>query len=109
MIAYWSSLTGEYVVPYQCPGMNRRSWKPKDVVEHPCNQCGRTLEFWKDDVKVICSNCQNIMFNPNLGNICLAWCDKAAECLGSLDIEEWKRQRDACDDTETTPAKSSSK
>jgi len=80
-------------LPYNCPGMSRRNWTTKDLVEHPCRKCGRILEFWKDDVKRACPDCRTVMFNPNLGNICLAWCDKAAECLGNMDIEQWKRQK----------------
>jgi len=76
--------------------MSRRNWTTKDVVERPCRKCGRILEFWKDDVKVRCPRCAESTFNPNLGNICLSWCEKAVECLGNMDIEEWKKQNESC-------------
>jgi DNA-directed RNA polymerase subunit RPC12/RpoP len=79
-------------MPLECPGMNRRYWSPKDVKDQACPQCGSRIEFWKDDVKRACPRCGKVVFNPDLGNLCLAWCDKAVECLGSMDIEEWKRQ-----------------
>lgn len=95
---------------HKCPGMNPRSWTSKDVREQPCRCCGHVLEFWKDDVKVECSECGGLMFNPNLANICLAWCARAAECLGSMDIEEWKRQHLACgNDSVPQPSASGSK
>jgi hypothetical protein len=73
----------------KCPGMNPTNWKIEDIAEHPC-PCGVMLEFWKDDVKRTCAKCGRVVFNPNVGNICLSWCDRAAECLGNMDIDEWK-------------------
>jgi NADH pyrophosphatase NudC (nudix superfamily) len=77
---------------HKCPGINPRFWTHKDIGEHRCPECGRPIEFWKDDVKRICPGCQSTVFNPRLGNLCLTWCKKAAECLGNMDIEEWKKQ-----------------
>jgi DNA-directed RNA polymerase subunit RPC12/RpoP len=78
----------------KCPGMNPSFWKPKDVVEGKCSSCGSEMEFWKDDIKRACSKCGKVIFNPNLGNLCLTYCDKAVECLGNLDITEWKKQNE---------------
>ena len=76
----------------KCPGVNPRNWRPEDIHENACPQCNRTIEFWKDDVKQKCPGCGKIMFNPKLGSLCLSWCDKAVECIGNMDIEEWKKQ-----------------
>lgn len=73
----------------KCPGMDPSHWKITDIAEHEC-ACGTLLEFWKDDVKRVCPNCGRTVFNPSLGNVCLSWCERAAECLGNMDIEEWK-------------------
>jgi len=72
-----------------CPGMNPANWKIEDIFESPCAACGLILEFWKDDVKRSCS-CGKVNFNPRLGNLCLAWCERAEDCLGNQDIVEWK-------------------
>ncbi|MFC1584290.1 hypothetical protein ACFL5V_01945 [Fibrobacterota bacterium] len=77
---------------HKCPGMNPSFWKPKDIKESRCPTCGSTVEFWKDDIKRTCSHCGKTMFNPNLSNLCLTYCDKAVECLGNLEIDEWKKQ-----------------
>jgi hypothetical protein len=74
-----------------CPGMNPMNWKIEDIFEVLCVSCGTSIEFWKDDVKRTCS-CGKVIFNPRLGNLCLAWCDKAEECLGNRDISEWKEK-----------------
>ena len=75
----------------QCPGMNPQNWKQDDISEATCIHCGKSnMEFWKDDVKRTCPACGKSMYNPRLGNICLSWCDKADECIGNKDINEWK-------------------
>ena len=76
----------------KCPGMNIANWKTSDINDVPCRQCGEPIEFWKDDVKLECMACGAANFNPNLGNICLSWCNKASECIGNQDIDEWKKK-----------------
>jgi hypothetical protein len=76
---------------FKCPGMDPAFWKPADIAENRCVSCGGPIEFWKDDVKRSCPKCGRVMFNPRLGGVCLSWCDRAAECLGTMDIEEWKK------------------
>lgn len=77
----------------KCPGMDPNFWKPSDIRENRCPHCHTPVEFWKDDVKRTCPNCNKILFNPSLDTSCLAWCESAAECLGNMDIEEWKKKR----------------
>jgi predicted RNA-binding Zn-ribbon protein involved in translation (DUF1610 family) len=72
--------------------MNPANWKPSDIAEHCCTTCGAAIEFWKDDVKRRCPGCGKFMFNPSLGDTCLSWCEKASECLGNADIQEWKKR-----------------
>jgi predicted RNA-binding Zn-ribbon protein involved in translation (DUF1610 family) len=71
--------------------MNPRHFTPADVRDHPCPTCDAPIEFWKDDVKRSCPVCGQTLFNPSIGSTCLAWCAKAEECLGNMDITEWKR------------------
>jgi hypothetical protein len=77
----------------KCPGMDPNFWKHSDIRENRCPHCGSPVEFWKDDVKRLCPTCNKILFNPNLDTSCLAWCQGAAECLGNMDIEEWRKTR----------------
>jgi len=78
---------------HRCPGMNPAYFKPKDIKINKCVNCGKEIEFWKDDIRLKCRSCGHVNFNPNIGNTCLVYCKKAAECLGSDDIKEWlKRQ-----------------
>jgi predicted RNA-binding Zn-ribbon protein involved in translation (DUF1610 family) len=73
----------------KCPGMDPAYFKPEDIKVHKCLSCNQDLEFWKDDVKIKCSQCGHYNFNPNLGNTCLVWCREAAKCVGNNDIDEW--------------------
>ena len=82
-------------MPKECPGMNPQNWKFDDIQEYSCIHCGKeVIEFWKGDVKRICPSCGKTMYSPNLGNICLSWCKKAEDCLGNMDINEWKQKKD---------------
>ncbi|MDQ7842062.1 MAG: phosphohydrolase [bacterium] len=66
----------------QCPGQDRRYWKPADVFESPCSCCGEPLEFWKDDPRRRCHACGGIVSNPRFDLGCAQWCQFAANCLG---------------------------
>ncbi len=75
---------------HQCPGMNPGYFKPKDIQVYKCINCKQEIEFWKDDIKIKCSKCGQVNFNPNLGNTCLVWCKEASKCIGKeVDIKEW--------------------
>ena len=66
----------------QCPGQDRRFWKPDDVFEEPCPHCGRNIEFWKDDPRRRCGNCGAMVRNPRFDMGCAKWCEFAEQCLG---------------------------
>ncbi len=66
----------------QCPGQDKRFWKPTDVFEMPCSHCGETLEFWKDDLRRRCRSCGQLVANPRFDLGCAQWCQFAAKCLG---------------------------
>ncbi|MBE3041186.1 hypothetical protein IMZ48_01075 [Candidatus Bathyarchaeota archaeon] len=66
----------------QCPGQDKRFWKPGDVFESPCPHCRAPLEFWKDDLRRRCRACGRLAPNPRLDLGCAKWCKFAAECLG---------------------------
>lgn len=67
-----------------CPGQNTMFWKPEDIFEVPCINCGKPIEFFKNDVKRTCSNCKQTMLNPRMDFACAEWCPKAEECLGPV-------------------------
>jgi len=66
----------------RCPGQDRRYWRPEDIFEEKCPQCGSAVELWKDEGVRRCSNCGTSVVNPRVAQGCAQWCKFAKECLG---------------------------
>jgi len=66
----------------RCPGQDRRYWKPEDVSDVACANCGMVLEFLKTDAIRRCPNCGTRVVNPAVSLGCARWCSHARECLG---------------------------
>lgn len=71
----------------RCPGQDTRYWRPGDIFELKCGNCGKSIEFFKDDVSRICPECGERIQNPKISLGCAQWCEHAKECLG-YDPEE---------------------
>lgn len=59
-----------------------RYWTPKDIFEVKCFNCGKEIEFWKDEPMRVCSGCSREVRNPRIDLGCAKWCKFAKECLG---------------------------
>ncbi len=66
----------------QCPGQDKRFWKPEDIFDINCPKCGAKVEFWKDDIDRRCGKCGYKFRNPKLDLGCAEWCQYAKYCLG---------------------------
>lgn len=66
----------------RCPGQDMRYWKPEDIFEVACFNCGAAIEFWKDEPFRICKACGREVRNPRIDLGCAKWCKYADECLG---------------------------
>ena len=66
----------------KCPGQDTRMWKPGDIYDVVCPNCGVTVEFFKDDSRRKCKSCGYIIANPKIQMGCAQWCEHAEECLG---------------------------
>ncbi len=71
--------------------MDPAYFKPEDIRSRDCEGCGHEMEFWKDDIFLICPRCGKRNANPRVRDTCLSWCKEAASCIGNSDIEEWLR------------------
>jgi len=78
---------------WRCPGQDRRYLKPSDVFEIPCPHCGRSVEFFRSDVSLVCRGCGKRVANPKFDLGCAAWCEYAEECLGKIPGQIKKRKR----------------
>ena len=68
---------------FRCPGQDQRYWKPGDIFEVKCSECGRAVEFFKDEPKLRCRGCGQMVENPKIDLGCAKWCQYAEQCLGS--------------------------
>ncbi len=66
----------------QCPGQDTAFWKPGDIFEITCPNCGESVEFFKDEGKRKCKGCGHVFPNPKLNEGCAKWCKFADKCLG---------------------------
>jgi len=67
---------------HRCPGQNAQFWGPADIFSIACPECGKAIEFFKDDAKRTCPECDKLIFNPRVNTGCALWCPKAEDCLG---------------------------
>ena len=66
----------------KCPGQATQFWKPGDIYEITCPNCGTEVEFFKDEVRRKCRDCGFMIKNPRIELGCAQWCEHAEECLG---------------------------
>ncbi|MFP4158974.1 MAG: HD domain-containing protein [Desulfobacterales bacterium] len=71
----------------KCPGQDSRYWKPGAIFETRCPECGKPVEFFKDDTMRRCGNCGHRFVNPNMDFGCAAYCKFAEQCIGELPPE----------------------
>jgi predicted HD phosphohydrolase len=71
----------------KCPGQDTQQWKPGDIFEVPCSNCGRIIEFFKDDTSRRCKGCGARVLNPKIDFGCAAYCAFADQCLRELPPE----------------------
>ncbi|MFH1614513.1 MAG: HD domain-containing protein [Planctomycetota bacterium] len=65
----------------RCPGQDQRFWKPVDIFDVNCPSCNKPVEFFKDEPKLKCRNCGQVVFNPKIDLGCAQWCQYAEQCL----------------------------
>jgi putative nucleotidyltransferase with HDIG domain len=70
-----------------------RFWKPGDIFSTQCPKCGRTVEFFKDEVRRKC-HCGHEMVNPKMDFGCAQWCQYAEQCLGVVPEDVKARQKE---------------
>lgn len=68
----------------KCPGQDTRYWKAADIFEAKCPDCGRTVEFFKDDTNRKCKYCGAKVLNPKIDFGCATYCKYAEQCLKDM-------------------------
>ena len=67
---------------FRCPGQDQRNWKPGDIFEVMCTGCGYAVEFFKDEPKLRCRGCGQMVTNPKIDSGCAQWCQYSEQCIG---------------------------
>jgi len=71
----------------KCPGQDTRYWKPGDIFDGKCPECGHLIEFFKDDSTRKCKKCGTRVLNPKIDFGCATYCKFADQCLAELPPE----------------------
>ena len=82
----------------KCPGQDSRYWRPGDIFEAKCPECGNEVEFFKDDSARVCKKCGHRFLNPAMDFGCASYCKYAEQCLGSLSPELLAQREDLLKD-----------
>ena len=81
-----------------CPGQDIRYWKPGDIFDTTCPQCGSMVEFFKDETERTCRKCGHRFVNPKMDFGCASYCKFASQCLGDLPPELLAKRQDLLKD-----------
>jgi HD domain len=82
----------------KCPGQDTQYWKPGAIFEAKCPECGRPVEFFKDDTARRCGHCGHRFINPEMDFGCASYCQYAEQCLGTLPPELLAEKEDLLKD-----------
>jgi len=82
----------------KCPGQDTQFWTESAIYEARCPQCGRAVEFFKDDTTRKCGHCGHRFINPRMDFGCAAYCPYAEQCLGDLPPELVAQKEDLLKD-----------
>lgn len=82
----------------RCPGQDSRYWDGGAIFEAVCPQCGKMVEFFKDESTRKCRNCGHKFANPKMDFGCASYCKYAEQCLGGLPPELMAQRDDLLKD-----------
>lgn len=71
----------------KCPGQDTQFWDHSAVFDVKCPNCGKEVEFFKDDTMRKCPHCGHKFLNPKMDFGCASYCQYAEQCLGNLPPE----------------------
>ena len=78
----------------QCPGQDSRFWGLDAIFETACPQCGKEVEFFKDEPTRACKGCGFKIVNPKMDFGCASYCQFAEQCVGDLPAELLAQRKD---------------
>lgn len=82
----------------KCPGQDTQYWNTDAIYEAKCPECGKSVEFFKDDTTRKCGSCGHRFLNPSLDFGCATYCQFAEQCIGNLPPELLAQKEDLLKD-----------
>lgn len=74
-----------------CPGAADIRGTPTLKIKK-CPECGKAVEIFSTDIKIICGNCRFTIYNDL--QLCLQWCKYAEKCVGVEFYKKLKKNRE---------------
>ncbi len=71
-----------------CPGSSM--FKNLSIEVQTCPYCGNEVEFFSDEMEVVCDNCGKKVKRILDKNLCINYCKYAKECLGEDMLKKLK-------------------
>lgn len=77
----------------KCTGNNTREWGFDAIFEVQCNHCGTLIEFFKDEITRICSECKKTVSNDRKDFGCPLWCSSSSSYPRNI-CPKFRRSKD---------------
>ena len=76
----------------KCPGAkNIKQPKPEYI---KCPFCSYEVEIWSDEIIATCPKCKKTVMRNDYKQTCLDWCKYAKECVGSVQYNKYKQNKE---------------
>ena len=62
----------------KCNGNNTREWGADAIFDVRCDHCGKSVEFFKDDITRYCPGCKHTVYNDRKDYGCGQWCSSSS-------------------------------
>ena len=77
----------------KCTGNNTQEWGFDSIFDVKCKNCGKMVEFFKDEITRNCSNCKTTVYNDRKDYGCQQWCSSSSPHMRNL-CPKFKRSKD---------------
>jgi hypothetical protein len=62
----------------KCAGNNTREWGFDSIFNVECPACGKSMEFFQDEINRHCPQCRETVTNPRKDYGCGQWCSASS-------------------------------
>jgi endogenous inhibitor of DNA gyrase (YacG/DUF329 family) len=77
----------------KCTGNNTQDWGFDAIFDVKCPNCGKLVEFFKDEINRYCPWCKELVLNDRKDYGCGQWCSPSSPHMYNL-CPKFKRSKD---------------